>query len=347
MDIRLNRFARAAAYGGTSVLLGASVLLTLAQQARTVGPWWLELSRYLPYPVLLAPGAVALVLTMVARLGRRWLAASLATLALTATLGMGLSWGRPDAGTVPLRFMTWNVKAYKAVLRPDGLAALGREVARQAPDVLVAQDTQGATGWLGQVAGPDGRPFGMPYSFRADQYLVASRYPLTNCVFEQLDPARLSSSAVRCGVEVDGIALTLVDVHFDSPRAGLNATRRDGLDGAEDWQENYIDRLWQSRLLASTLKNVRRPLILAGDLNAPDTSQVVRTLRLLGLRDAWASAMHGYGYSYGQALRLGFPFLRIDHVLVSPDVGVANVAMGAGDASDHRPVVADLWLRRR
>lgn len=45
-------------------------------------------------------------------------------------------------------------------------------------------------------------------------------------------------------------------------------------------------------------------------------------------------------------MRIGFSFLRIDHILVSAGIGVRDVTVGAGDVSDHRPVIADLLLRR-
>jgi hypothetical protein len=52
------------------VLVAASVLVTGAQQLGSDGPWWLELSRYLPFPLTLAPALVALPLS--SRLGWRW-----------------------------------------------------------------------------------------------------------------------------------------------------------------------------------------------------------------------------------------------------------------------------------
>ena len=56
---------------------GALVLLTAAQRFGNVGPWWLELSRYLPYPALLLPAGIAVLLSW--RLGRGWAVASVAT----------------------------------------------------------------------------------------------------------------------------------------------------------------------------------------------------------------------------------------------------------------------------
>lgn len=107
------------------------------------------------------------------------------------------------------------------------------------------------------------------------------------------------------------------------------------------------DRLVQSGLLAEHLRQMKRPRIVAGDLNAPETSAVVKTLLHTGLRDAFSSAGVGYGYTHGHALKLGMSFLRIDHVLVSDDIGVVQTEVGGAVASEHRPVIADLLLVRQ
>ncbi|MGH9280107.1 MAG: hypothetical protein ACRD12_18660, partial [Acidimicrobiales bacterium] len=38
------------------------------------------------------------------------------------------------------------------------------------------------------------------------------------------------------------------------------------------------------------------------------------------------------------------PLFRIDHVLVSPQIGVLDARVGVGRSSDHRPVIADLVI---
>lgn len=326
-------------------LLVASTALTLAQHTGSVGPWWLELSRYLPYPVLLAPGALCLLLSL--WLGWRWRLASGLVLVLVGTVGMGFVWGHADPGQKPLRLMTYNIKAYKAVLRNDGFTELAREVALHHPDVLVVQDNQGVSRPEAAPAWPGGRAFGLLHSFTLGQYIVASRYPLRDCAPGSIAYRGQSHVYVRCTVDVDGYALNVVTAHFESPRSGLNAARREGLEGAEEWKQNYEDRLGQARALANSLRQSARPMVVAGDLNAPEASSVLRTLQGVGLRDAFSSAGRGYGYSYGQALRLGFSFLRIDHILVGPEIGVADSFVGHGQASDHRPVIADLLLQRR
>jgi endonuclease/exonuclease/phosphatase (EEP) superfamily protein YafD len=89
-----------------------------------------------------------------------------------------------------------------------------------------------------------------------------------------------------------------------------------------------------------------RPVIVAGDLNAETDSPVVRRLLATGLRDAFSSAGRGYGYTHGHSLRLRISFLRIDHILVGPTIGVRECFPGGMDASDHRPVIATLLLSR-
>jgi len=334
--------------GFVALLIFGLVLLTLAQQAGPFGPWWLELSRYLPYPALLGPALLALLLACA--LGWRWVLASLVTLGLVVTLAMGLTWGRPDAGGTPLRVMTWNIKAARAMLRDGGFDALAREVALHRPDILVTQDSHGASRLEAAAIWPNGRAFGLPHSFAVEQFVVASRYPLRDCTLARIDDRGQVTGHVRCTVDVNGVLLDVVTAHFESPRTGLNAARREGLDGADDWRENYEERLGQALALARGLHDGRtgvRPLVVAGDLNAPESSPVIRALLAVGLRDAFSSAGRGYGYSYGHALRVGFSFLRIDHILVSAELGVADAFAGGAQASEHRPVIADLLLPPR
>jgi len=324
------------------------VLLTVAQQLGTVGPWWLELSRYVPYPALLLPSFVALVASL--RLGWLWVLASLAALALVATVTMGWVWRSADAEPGPpgtaVRLMTYNIKAYKAVRHDDGFPALAREVALHHPDILVMQDANWWT--LSQSATTfwNAPVFGLPNVYGVGQYVVASRYELSDCTTGQLDYGREKQRYVHCTVHIDGTAVELVTAHFESPRNGLNATRREGMGGVAEWRRNYEDRYTQAVELARDLVKSPRPLIVAGDLNAPESSSVIHRLLSVGLRDAFSAGGRGYGYSYGQALPLRFSFLRIDHILVSPDIGVARCYVGGGEASDHRPVIAELRLPR-
>ena len=63
-----------------------------------------------------------------------------------------------------------------------------------------------------------------------------------------------------------------------------------------------------------------------------------------GFRDAFSSAGWGYGFTHGHSLRPHFSTTRIDHILVSHELGVADCFVGGKEGSDHRPVIADLWI---
>ncbi|MDQ6627197.1 MAG: endonuclease/exonuclease/phosphatase family protein [Pseudomonadota bacterium] len=320
------------------LLAGAPGVLVAAQQLGGAGPWWLELSRYLPYPLLLLPSIVALVLAL--RLPMRWLAAPVAALALTASVGMGLAWHPAKPGDGAVRVMTYNAKVMNAMARPGGVEALAREVARHHPDVVVMQDA----GRLmhGRVSGVGPPLFGLPEIYGAGQYVFASRLPLHDCTSGQADTRGEPFHYARCSVGVGPAAFVLVTAHFESPRTGLNAARHEGVDGIESWRRNQADRLAQSRGLAQALAGNTGALVLAGDLNAPESSEVVGNLLGIGLRDAFSTAGRGYGYTYGHTLRPAVSFLRIDHILVGPAIGVVDCFAGGDDASDHRPVIADL-----
>lgn len=326
-------------------IVAAIVLFAAAQQAGGVGPWWLELTRYLPFPAVLLPAVAAAVLSF--WLGRWWALASLAALGLVLTVGMGFVWPSPDHGDVPVRVMTYNVKAHLAAKQSNGFAKLVREVALHDPDILVMQDSRVPSRGAPEATIPAAALFGFAHVFSEGQYVVASRFPLRDCKRGSIGYRREDHPYIRCVVEAKGVALNVVTAHFESPRQGLNAARREGLEGVDDWQQNYQDRLAQARTLARDLAGSGRPLIVAGDLNAPESSPVVRALLDIGLRDAFSSAGRGYGYTHGHALKLGFSFLRIDHILVSPDLGVADSFVGGSEASEHRPVIADLLLRRQ
>jgi endonuclease/exonuclease/phosphatase (EEP) superfamily protein YafD len=334
---------RAAIRVAVGTVVAAVTLLIVAQHAIRSDNAWLEISRYLPYFALLVPSLAALVASF--WLGRAWVVAGTVNLALLLTLGMGLQWNTGDTGTERVRVMTYNIKLTSTPLPLDRVQALAQEVARHDPDILVMQDANGLRLARGGAASTQGPVFGLPNVYAMGQYVVASRFALHDCSAGPTGYGGENPQYVYCQVDARGIALSLVTTHFQSPREGLNAARREGLEGADDWEGNYAVRLAQARALTHDLAASRGPLVVAGDLNAPESSPVVRALLAVGLRDAFSSAGRGYGYTHGHSLRPRHDFLRIDHILVSPQIGVMDSFVGRSNASDHRPVIADLVLR--
>ncbi|MFF8103422.1 endonuclease/exonuclease/phosphatase family protein [Streptomyces sp. NPDC016640] len=82
----------------------------------------------------------------------------------------------------------------------------------------------------------------------------------------------------------------------------------------------------------------RGPKVLVGDFNAEATAPELAPL-WRELRDA----APGGGGTYPAV----DPAKRIDLITVSPDITVTGARTVTSDASDHRPVVTDLRLRRR
>ena len=83
------------------------------------------------------------------------------------------------------------------------------------------------------------------------------------------------------------------------------------------------------------------PLVLCGDFNGPPTG--IRYLRMTNrLSDAWDQAGQGFGYT----LPATFPLLRVDWVLVNPQILVTAIQPQTEIGSDHRGVVVDFEANR-
>ncbi len=328
--------------------VGATLVCALALwgafEFAAANVWFAELARYVPYPAYLVPAATAVALSL--RLSWRWRIAALAVLGMVLVPIMDLQIGGAEAGTGRVRVMTYNIKAYRAAERAGGVAAIAWEVALHDADIIVMQDA-GYVAHLLEARPKEALPmFGGRQIETSGQYIIASRFPLRECTEGNISFPGEQHHYFRCVVSARGVDVDLFTAHLLSPRDGLNATRHERLGGVAEWQENVAARMQQSRLLAADVAASGRPVILAGDLNAPEHSPVLRQLLATGLRDAFSVAGTGYGYTHGHSLRPHISFNRIDHILVGATIGVADSYVGGKDASEHRPVIADLWLKR-
>ncbi|MBS0441573.1 MAG: endonuclease/exonuclease/phosphatase family protein [Proteobacteria bacterium] len=310
----------------------------------TESTWWIELARYLPYPVFLALALLGVLLAWPS--GWRWRLAALATLPVVLVPIMDLHLHRGEAsGRAPLRLMSFNVKAYQADNDPAGFGRLAWEIALHDADVIAMQDANFAN-TAESLPDPIKAALGQRQVYLSGQYVIASRFPMRDCRSGDISFPGEGHHYLICTINAHGVEFDLATAHLLTPREGLNATRHERLGGLAEWRENFAMRLIQARRLAQDFTGHPRPLVLAGDLNAPDSSPVIARLREAGLRDSFAAAGLGYGFSYGHSLRPHLSFLRIDHVMVSAQIGVRDSFVGGDQASAHRPVIADLWLKR-
>ena len=126
-------------------------------------------------------------------------------------------------------------------------------------------------------------------------------------------------TCLRCRLHVGAKTLILYNVHFESPRGGLDAFREVRRQpwylpsAIQQLEDNVEARLSQARALRELIRQEREPVVVAGDLNSPDASLACATLREAGLHDAFAEGGKGYGYTYGHfLLRRRLPGFFVD-----------------------------------
>lgn len=313
--------------------------------------WWVgALNLYLPQVAWAVPGVLLLMAAVVA--GVRW--AWTFALVLAWVLGpiMGFHWkgahAAPSGGGPPVRVMTCNAKYGLH----DGRELL-KDIDRYQPHLVLLQDASGI------LHGPLASYFRGWRVCSFEQYVIASRGPLTGVKVLWVDSSAGKLPVLRCIADLGGIPVACYSVHLQSPRDSLNAFR---LDPAGGWHPlEAIRELGQSaQVRLEQAQGVRRLLaaepgavLLAGDLNSPEASQVCASMEEAGLKDAFSTGGRGYGYTYGHfLLRKRIPWLhwswmRLDHIMASPQIQVLRCWVGTRKASDHRPVFAEVVLRPR
>lgn len=298
---------------------------------------------YLPQALWLAPILLLTVLSF--RWAKRWLWILVLFAIWVGGPIMGFCWSLPSRREpATLRVLTCNIKYG----RRDPSALL-QDIDRYAPDIVFFQDAGGA------LNGPLGALFRGWHVRSSGQFIIASRLPFAPSEAGLAALPMEQGYLLRTVLQSGRTRIALYSVHLLTPRSGLNAVRaarkRPGQipEAVQDLQDNVDQRLLQARAVAECIRQEPGAVILAGDLNSPDGSMACRTLREARLHDAFAEGGRGYGYTYGHYLLRGrLPWLpsvswmRIDHIMLSPGLRALRCWTGNGEASEHRPVIADL-----
>ena len=275
-------------------------------------------------PMLWAPALLAAAIGWWAR--RRVLAALSAGLLVLylawALAGLGIPWAGPPGPPAAPRLRLFSANLYHH--NPD-VGSIAEEIRAAAPEVvalteLSPENAAGLrrTGVLG--AYPQAVVRARPGAFGIGLW---SRLPLAGAHVTEV----AGVPVIRATVLLDGRRLRLYVVHTVAP-LGADLDR---------WREQLA---WLDR----AARQERDPLVVAGDLNATRWHRDLSRLLAGGLDDAHERRGRGWRATWPRDRWPLPPLLRLDHVLVSRQVGVRAVWEGDGRGSDHLPVLADVFL---
>jgi endonuclease/exonuclease/phosphatase family metal-dependent hydrolase len=309
-----------------SVLLWLLVLPGTAWAIIRLGGWergpLVQAFAFTPYVAAWTVLPVLLALAL-----RRWLTAAVAvvTVALFAVLVLPRAFVDHDRGPstgIALHVMTANMEfggADPAVIvglvRDNDIAVLAlQEFTPQAVTRL-------------QAAGLDKL---LPYSALGDELGASgsglySRYPITGGgVRRNAGGMNQAYGTIR---PAGAGAINVMSVH---PLAPVDAPSERG---------------WRTDLAAEPGTGPRgTPQILLGDFNSTLDHAPLRKLISRGYRDAADADGKGLIGTWGAYTRRKLPPVIIDHVLADKRIGIGPVSVHGLPDSDHRSVIADLWL---
>lgn len=330
-EARASRWARRLAWASWAYAVLVLLALVLI---RWVGSSWsgVTLLLFAPRWIFLGPIAALIVASGVGRHFRHWALQGAILLVVAGPL-MNLNlplwtlWESAPAGRT-VRVISFNMGQY-----PMDVDAFTRWADAARADVIFIQE------------GLRKDPKLVAY-FEKGWYLnhprsIASRFPIVeelDSLAEAYDREERYSSAVdRVNVKTpEGRELCLVTIHLPTLRRGFERAMQgdfSGLSLHNDWWGREI-----SRALTLIAEDADRPMILGGDFNMPPDDATMAALRT-SFRFAFEDAGWGYGYTRPAVL----PWVRIDHLLASPEWSARRCRVGPDLGSDHLPIVAE-WV---
>jgi endonuclease/exonuclease/phosphatase family metal-dependent hydrolase len=307
------------------------VLPTTAWAVVRLGGWergiLVQFFAFTPYVA-----AWAVLPLLIALIARRWLAASVAavTVAMLVVCVLPRVLTDPDRGPatgVALHVLTGNMLAGRA--DPAAIVALVRD---HDVSVLTLQEYTGAAQAGLTAAGLDTL---LPYS--------APALPLATDPFGTTGSAFYSRYPITgAGVRRNGGGFQQAYGTIQPPGAGPLL-----VESAHPAAPYAVAAVadWRADLDAQPVADPDAvPRILLGDFNATLDHQPLRRLLAHGYRDAAAADGKGLIGTWGPYRGRLIPPVTIDHVLVDERIGVAAVSVYGLPRSDHRAVLADLWV---
>lgn len=308
-------------------LFGLSLLLLYLLRWITGDQLWqVRLFNYF-MPWLLIPLFPTLIAAALAKRYR------LSTVLAVPTLVIGLGYAPlflPRCSFALAHDEAFKVLSYNVSRYNRNINAIAGVIRQEKPDIILMQELRQdqVKPFLKALADlyPDAELHFVhdPFTLQA----VASRYPLT-ILGKMPDKGR----ALKVSLETPNGPITAIDVHPDF----------------RNWQREYQQL---SRLLAEDIIPANGPVILGGDFNTTDQTQIYRLVNQ-HLQNAHWEAGFGFGFTFPfheRPFRGRFPVppvVRIDHIFYN-DYFFAHHAgtLTKSGHSDHLPVFAEFSWRK-
>lgn len=305
--------------------------------------WWLTtIVAYCPKAPLAIPAGLLLLGSLALR--PRWAIVNLTSLSIVFGPVMGFvapvsrwSANRQANADDDISIVSCNIQAFK----PDFTIVI-EELAAERPDIVAFQEVRGEdhpllakffAGW--HVARNNGYWIGSRYPVRLIQPIATKTFDRIAGIIAEVDLP--SGTILVANIHQMTARRSLSEL---SPRAILNGY------GPEIIVPHQVDREEEMMEIRLQIDDRRGglPVIVLGDFNTPTSSSVFR--RWWGeYTSAFDAAGFGFGYTSPcrKNQRYWFddtPWVRIDHILCSPEWSVTACKVGEKDGSDHRLIAA-------
>lgn len=257
---------------------------------------------------------------------------------------------KPERGSFTL--MTYNVRLFYDDAGESSADRIARLIAARKPDIVCLQEYQTR---LAEAA-PELRALSDTYhrtagdAERSDPFQrIWSRYPILRSGTLGANAAiwadlLLGEDTLRvyCN-HLHSTAIKSADDAFITRHEFLSDTAREVKlrSIVHRFRESSVRRAAQVDSIVREIGAAGGPKIVCGDFNDTPMSYVYRTMAD-GLDDAFRACGRGYSHTY----RGFYNTLRIDYVLLSPQLEAQTYEVPDEALSDHLPVVVRLKMRR-
>lgn len=283
--------------------------------------------------ILLMPALLLLPLTL---LLRRWIAGALL---VPAAVGFFAYYGvflLPRSEPAPADVAHVRILTFNLQFPQTKLESLGEIITSVDADFVALQELSP------EAAAYFEQEFGQEYPYqalhpKADNHAgqgLLSRHPIRADEYWRFDELEATLGHQRVELDVDGVGLTIFNVHPVPPYAperGFNAQ----------------PHTREVRRLLRRAADVTGPVMLVGDFNMSDQFEdydnVTETYR-----DAYREVGEiGLGFSYPNGRRLPLPaVIRLDYIFYNEQiVGIEARTVNQSGSSDHRPVTFEFYIR--